>query len=156
MKRGWCYLQRNKWSWKISLVFRASAFQIASNGKRIVVSLCCQLCPWCVGNLQEDLCMPFAFKLQKTGNDAMPFVKYMWMKVLIITSAFGLPDVLLSLHTNKEYLNKEISQVVLLFVHTISLSHYLYFYTKNILYWWLHMQCAELWRSISKNAKLWF
>lgn len=78
--------------------------------------------------------MPFAFKLQKTGNDAMPFVKYMWMKVLIIMSAFGLPDVLLSLHTNKEYLNKERSQVVLLFVHTISLSHYLYFYTKNILY----------------------
>lgn len=83
-----------------------------------VVSLCCQLCPWCVGNLQEDL--PFAFRLQKTGNDAVPFVKYMWMKVLIIMSAFGLSDVLLSLHMNKEYLNKERSQVVLLFEHTIS------------------------------------
>lgn len=122
MKRGWCYLQRNKWSWKASLVFCASAFQTASDGKRRVTNPLCQLCPWCTGNLQEDLVYALCFPIAKKGNWYRAICKVlwgMWMKVLIIISASTLQDVPQSLWMSKKYLD-ETSEIILLFEHTIS------------------------------------
>jgi len=52
------------------LVFCASAFQTAGDGRRIVASPCCQLCPWYTGNLQADPVNDLCFRcgLAPAGN----------------------------------------------------------------------------------------